>query len=176
MELNWEVIGALAEIFGAAGVIASLIYLGAELRHSSRIAFRQGYMDTFGPWSSFQMEMAKDPELDRIWRHMLTRELQEELDDSDLSRGFHLLMIFFVGAEHGVLQNIDFSDEISQSMWDYKLSNLLSRPLVRRFWTEQGKGFHPDFQSFVGQLLTRDTTENNSPSTEEPIYESDARR
>ncbi len=49
MELDWQAIGALAEIFGAVGVIASLIYLGAELRHSSRIAFRQGYMDTFGP-------------------------------------------------------------------------------------------------------------------------------
>ncbi len=112
------------------------------------------------------MEMAKDPELDRIWRHMLTMELPEELDDGDLSRGFHLLTIYFIGAEHGVLQNLDFNDQISQSQWDYKLTNLLSRPLVRRYWTEQGESFHPDFQSFIGELITRDTTENNPGNRE----------
>lgn len=29
--MNWDALGALAELFGAVGVIGSLIYLGAQL-------------------------------------------------------------------------------------------------------------------------------------------------
>jgi hypothetical protein len=32
--MNWDVIGAIAETLGAAGGIASLVYLGTQIRHS----------------------------------------------------------------------------------------------------------------------------------------------
>jgi hypothetical protein len=40
MDLNWEAIGALAETLGAIGVIASLIYVGRQFRHSSTTAIQ----------------------------------------------------------------------------------------------------------------------------------------
>jgi len=36
--LNWDAIGAFGEVIGAAGVIFSLIYLGAQIRSSSKQA------------------------------------------------------------------------------------------------------------------------------------------
>jgi len=32
--MNWEAIGAIAELLGAIGVIVSLIYLATQIRHS----------------------------------------------------------------------------------------------------------------------------------------------
>ena len=32
--MNWEAIGAIAELLGAVGVIASLVYLATQIRHS----------------------------------------------------------------------------------------------------------------------------------------------
>jgi hypothetical protein len=34
--MNWEAIGAIGEVVGAAGVIASLIYLAAQIRQNTR--------------------------------------------------------------------------------------------------------------------------------------------
>ena len=34
--MNWEAIGAIAELLGAFGVIASLIYLATQIRQNSR--------------------------------------------------------------------------------------------------------------------------------------------
>jgi hypothetical protein len=33
--MNWEAIGAAAELLGAIGVIATLAYLAVQIRHSS---------------------------------------------------------------------------------------------------------------------------------------------
>ena len=43
MDLNWGAIGAIAEMFGAAGVIASLIYLASQIRQSTRQSFAASY-------------------------------------------------------------------------------------------------------------------------------------
>ena len=34
--MNWDAIGAIAELLGAAGVVASLIYLGVQIRQNTR--------------------------------------------------------------------------------------------------------------------------------------------
>jgi len=36
--VNWEVIGAIAEIVGATGVIVSLLYLATQIRQSTKVA------------------------------------------------------------------------------------------------------------------------------------------
>jgi len=41
--MNWEMIGAIGEVIGAAGVMASLIYLALQIRTSNRAA-RQATM------------------------------------------------------------------------------------------------------------------------------------
>ncbi len=43
MDLNWDAIGAIAEMFGAAGVIPSLIYLASQVRQSTRQSFAASY-------------------------------------------------------------------------------------------------------------------------------------
>ena len=35
--MDWEAVGAIAELFGALGVIASLIYLARQISHNSKI-------------------------------------------------------------------------------------------------------------------------------------------
>jgi hypothetical protein len=38
--MNWEAIGAVAEVMGAFGVIATLIYLAIQIRQNSRMMMR----------------------------------------------------------------------------------------------------------------------------------------
>lgn len=47
--MNWEAIGTLAEIVGAAAVVASLIYLAIQVRYSNKQSELESYRHT---WSS----------------------------------------------------------------------------------------------------------------------------
>ncbi len=44
--MNWGAIGAIAEAVGAAGVIASLVYLGTQIRSNTRAAKATAYQQT----------------------------------------------------------------------------------------------------------------------------------
>lgn len=41
--MNWEAIGAIGEVCGAAGVIVTLVYLSTQIRQNSRALMAQGY-------------------------------------------------------------------------------------------------------------------------------------
>ncbi len=41
--MNWDALGAIAELLGAVGVIASLLYLGRQIRQSTKQSFASSY-------------------------------------------------------------------------------------------------------------------------------------
>ena len=45
--MNWDAIGAMGEVIGAAGVIGSLLYLALQIRHSSKTSQDAAYRDAF---------------------------------------------------------------------------------------------------------------------------------
>ena len=52
--MDWEAIGAVAEMLAAVGVIASLIFVGLQVRHSTDVAkatARQAVADSSARWS-----------------------------------------------------------------------------------------------------------------------------
>jgi hypothetical protein len=62
MELDWEAVGAIGEIVGAVGVLATLIYLAAQIRDNTRslqAASLQSVLD--GPRDRYFLPMAGRP-------------------------------------------------------------------------------------------------------------------
>ncbi len=51
--MSWDAIGAIAELAGALGVIASLIYLATQIRHSTRASAVEAKLATTGMLSEF---------------------------------------------------------------------------------------------------------------------------
>ena len=43
--VNWEVIGAISGVIGAAGVVASLLYLAVQVRTSNRASAVQAKLE-----------------------------------------------------------------------------------------------------------------------------------
>ncbi len=52
VDLNWEAISAVAEGLGTIAVVASLLYVGRQFRHSSTYALESIYFQTAGNFSS----------------------------------------------------------------------------------------------------------------------------
>jgi hypothetical protein len=89
--VNWDAIGAIAELAGAAGVIASLVYLAIQIRQNTRSAREATWQSTLRDLQQFRALIAQDPEVARVYREGL-RDLKS-LNDDDRWR-FGALMQF----------------------------------------------------------------------------------
>ena len=49
--MNWTMVGALGEFFGAIAVVASLLYVGHQVRQNNRIASAEAYRDVTLSWA-----------------------------------------------------------------------------------------------------------------------------
>jgi hypothetical protein len=67
--MNWDMIGAIGEILGAAGVILTLGYLARQVRTSHRLERRQSGEAAMDRISNFLARISADSQLARIWFH-----------------------------------------------------------------------------------------------------------
>ena len=61
--MNWEAIGAIAELAGAVGVIGSLLYLAGQVRMSARASAVESKMGSTALLCNFVDSVINDPEL-----------------------------------------------------------------------------------------------------------------
>lgn len=66
--MNWEALGALAELTGAAGVIGSLLYLAAQVRGSNRALAVQAKLESTRLLNDFMDLLIQKPELNQLMR------------------------------------------------------------------------------------------------------------
>ena len=64
--VNWDALGAVAELAGAAGVIASLLYLTAQVRASNRAAAVAAKLESTRLLNAFMDLLIERPELDEL--------------------------------------------------------------------------------------------------------------
>ncbi len=64
--MNWEAIGAVSETIGAAGVIATLLYLSLQVRASTRASSVESKLVSAGFQIDFFKSLVQGPELQEI--------------------------------------------------------------------------------------------------------------
>ncbi len=153
--MNWDAIGAVAELVGALGVIASLIYLAAQIRQSTRSSRATTFQTVCSDLSHIYRALASDSELARIYRLGLL-EL-ETLDQGETLRftafltwGFKSYENMFVQYHQGAVDNQTWES------WRRSMLTILELPGAARFWELRGGVFREDFQHLVKQLAPSD--------------------
>jgi hypothetical protein len=61
--MSWTMVGALGEHFGASAVVASLLYVGHQVRQSNRIARTEAYRAVTLSWARMLHQCADDLDL-----------------------------------------------------------------------------------------------------------------
>ena len=64
--MNWDAIGAIAEAVGAAGVIASLLYVAIQVKASTRAASVEAKLAGTRMYTDFLSMIVQKPELNEI--------------------------------------------------------------------------------------------------------------
>ena len=87
--MNWEAAATIAEIVGAGGVIASLIYLAAQIRQSTKVSRAEMTKDLYLASRTAIMDIASNDALAKI-----STEIRQ-FDNEDLMRRNMFYQSFF---------------------------------------------------------------------------------
>jgi len=148
--MNWEAIGAIGEIIGAAAVVVTLAYLAVQVRNSTRIArsaTRQAIAETA---MSHGTNLVADKEL----MGALLRDFKgQDIDEVDWVR---LLSHNYITMRH--YENIHYqhlTGMIERDEWQgfrENLKSVLEWRSMRVFWKNEGHYYSNTFRAEVAAI------------------------
>jgi hypothetical protein len=115
--MNWDAVGALAELVGAGAVVLTLIYLSVQLRQNTQAVRNESERGILEDANTWMYKIIENPELAELYRKGMRGE---ELSSNDRLR-YRLLMgtlvmhwnhAFKVGAFY-MVQNADLAGVLS---------------------------------------------------------------
>jgi len=147
--MNWDAINAVAEVLGVIAVIASLVYVGLQIRQNTEIARANIVHETSTAAIRIHELIAQDSTLADIYRKG-TNGIS--LEGTDLERFIALVHIYVTWLEDVDSQYVSglyFDEDDDEDLVDYMsrdFSGLFSTPEVRSWWHEGGKlAYRPSF-------------------------------
>ena len=157
--MNWDAVGAIAELVAALGVIASLIYLAKQINaNSDNIAQNTKALISDRDASSNETAMdilnslAKDPDLAVL---MMKGGLAEaELSELEQFRYSTFMLRIFESHQTYFVQHMKGS--VSEELWGY-YSGVMDRnlriPGISNWWRLNGSDFNPEFEAYINEKL-----------------------
>jgi len=147
--MNWEAIGAIGEVLGAIGVIASLLYLAIQVRASTRAAVVEAKLESTRLLHKFIDYLIETPELNDIFLRGI--EDLECLSEEEYYRFSNMALkaFWFFSAAHfqyrmGTLDEGEFHEP--RTVFRY----WIHRPGCRAWWNKIGsQAVSPKFREFV---------------------------
>ena len=157
--MSLDDLGNVGEFLGALGVIASLIYLGIQIRQNTRSVRASTFHGAASRAADLTRAIAEGKELAHIYRRGMVGLDQLE-DDDDVLRFMMLLSTMFRQFEDLFFQYR--AGTISSESWDawrYSLRLQISNPGFSPFWDLRRLAFTESFRRFVDAEL--ETAESN---------------
>ena len=163
--MNWDAIGAIAELLGAIGVIASLVYLAGQIRHSReqmsentrnvRIASEHSRAHQRMDQSAL---LAQTPEINRVFWAGLQEP--DSLTPTDY-RYFESVFSAYMSPYQAAF-NLNREGALLQGEWDGQKAAMewcVTQPGFARYW-QKWRSSHPtDFAEWVDVLVSQSAAE-----------------
>ena len=139
--MNWDAVGAVAELAGAGGVILSLVYLAVQIRQNTkqmerteRAARGTAYQDVLSNLQSYLSPVAADGELAEIIRLGLVD--CEQLSEQEFFRFNWLMGGYITNLDNVYYQHQD--GVVSEARWQMMLRGLryfMRTPGFKAWWS-----------------------------------------
>jgi hypothetical protein len=152
LKLKLSEIASIAEVVGAIAVVISLLYVGAQVRDSTRAVRSVAANDANSAMQSWYQMMSSDPQAIDIW-------LEAILSPEPLSRNdeFRFMMIVqsamlamqnsFLLAREGSLDR-GIMSSITEGLQATKHT-----PGFQRYWRQRRGYFYPEFAVYIDDLV-----------------------
>ncbi len=156
--MNWDAIGAIAELLGAAGVIASLFYLGTQIRQNTRSLRASSYDAVVTSVSNLAVSLGCNaPAADLFVRGQSDLQALSPIEQ----RQFALLLVGVFRAYENIFYqfNQNMIDEVVWAGWEHRITRYFWQPGVQAWWPTWRDDCHLDFREFL-ESSTRPSAPN----------------
>jgi len=151
--MNWEAIGAVGEILGAAGVIISLLYLAVQIRGDARAKRAAAIHQQIQAPADVLLTLATNPEVAELYLRGI-RDFHS-LKGAELPRFSSLLGHMFRLFEDEFLQWTE--GDLDPRVWhglEAPIDDILPFPGVQAWWKTRSHWYNEQFQSFIENNLS----------------------
>jgi hypothetical protein len=152
--MNWDAIGAIAELLGAVGVIASLIYLGIQIRSNTRAAKVAAYQQTLVASRDIGLAVMAHSDL---FETMVRRWGLTDQEEIDKTRESFYFTMYLYNWESYVYQHDQ--GMLEDRMWEVHCARIRSflvrNPNFFDWWSKAADRtqFTPRLQGLIGELV-----------------------
>ena len=151
--MNWDAIGAIGEVLGAVGVIASLFYLGTQIRQNTRSLKASSYHAVVTNLSDLSCAMGCDGPT----AYVFVRGQSDFHCLSATERAqFAILMVSLFRKYENIFYQFrqEMLDESVWAGWERSMTRYFWQPGVQTWWPAWRDDCHREFREFL---------ENSSP-------------
>ena len=131
--MNWEALGAVAELLGASGVIVTLLYLGRQIRLSGKAQRAATQHEILAAFRAQTDLLIANEGLGRAFRQFVRKEAIDEAHRQQLT--YHISNVFRT-YEEAYLAYLDGS--VTPELWESRRRTLrdfyLTRETTQRWW------------------------------------------
>jgi hypothetical protein len=146
--MNWEALGAIAELLAALGVIISLIYLAVQIRHGSASVRATMFLTSSTNQSELTSYIFQDSEMARIFR-VGQRDIGS-LTEDEQTRFVSFFASLFRTYEQMFQQ--DRMGLLDPEIWEARREAMIRafrQPGVQSMWRMRRHAFSRSFRDFL---------------------------
>lgn len=153
--MNWEVVGVVAEVVGALGVLITLAYLAIQIRDNTRslqAASLESVLD--GPRDRYFLPMASDTDMADIYARGLNS--LENLDEKEARRFFYMMYEQLFQLQQVMhLRERELIPEVDYEAWLTYTATLLRTPGGSAMWPHCEKVITPTVANLVNDCIAK---------------------
>ena len=144
--MSWEIVSTIAELIGALGVIASLIYLASQIRQSTKVARAETTKDLYLASRAAIMELAANDELAKIWTDI------RQFESVDIARRYAFYQSFFRLYELQFnLASQDLLDDSIARSYTLIIRMFTKTIYFADYWAKARVEFNEEFAAYVDE-------------------------
>jgi len=146
--INWEAIAAISEVIGVIFVVASLIFVGFQIRQSAQATKVATVENITSDLRAFNFQVGASSEFAEIlyqgWFHPGTLETTDLFRHNNITTGvMQIFLNMFYQRKKGT-----FDGELFMPYQNY-LRTIAAIPGVRNYWSERAGWYPHDFRQFM---------------------------
>ena len=151
--MNWDALGAIAELAGAIGVIGSLIYLGTQIRNQNRESQLAAANELAAQWNAAMSDVATNGDLAKI----ITTGMDDvsQLEPHEYAQfGAHMNR-WFRSVESLYAQHE--ADRLETELWDgisTSVIHIARSPGVRVWWASRNGWYGQSFSNYIEHCIS----------------------
>ncbi len=161
--MNWDAIGALAELVGAIGVIASLAYLASQIRQNTNAMRGTAHESSVARNTQYALAIGSSPQVSDLLAR--GHRSYESLSTAERLQYTHLIAAMLLGAEATLHQYK--RGNLEEAIWERSCATMFAYTAFAGFrthWEKVRATYTPEFRAVIDAELSQATSRPDPPS------------